>query len=90
MDKHSQKIDVLKRPIEVGDLVAYTTGGGHRSAVQNIGRVIRWSAKQVQVSRINVKTGQQEESVRSVDVAKLVVVTDQYQSNKERYPENFI
>lgn len=90
MPKHEQKIDALKRPIDVGDLVAFTTGGGHKRAVMSLGRVIRWSAKQVQINPVNIKTGEQSEHVKSVDLAKIIVVTEQYQANKENYPEYFI
>lgn len=87
-----QKVDRLKRPINLGDYVTYCKGGGKSSAVMGIGIVVKWSSQQVQISPVDFSSLKPYDinSTRSVAMEKLLVVTEQMAANKQNYPELFI
>lgn len=93
IEKFGQKIDRLNRPIHVGDIVTFCKGGNKSSAIMSVAEVVKWSAEQVQVKEIDFKTMNPHPDLnltRSVPMHKLLVITDQIDANKQKYPELFI
>lgn len=90
LKKFGQKYDILKRPLHVGDYVVFCSGGGHSSSKMTIGKIFKWSSCQVQVEIFDKATLTQTKGVRSVDLAKVLAITEQMRINKTTYPEGYI
>lgn len=70
--------DILNRPILIGDSILVCTMYGIN--VEIVKRVI--GENMVVIGEGN--------STQNLNVRKCVVITEQLQSNKDKYPENFI
>ena len=79
------KQDLLRRPIKLGDKVAYAIGYGSSGYGINTGYVIRIGKNTVNVSDDpNATKGNRK------NLDKIIVITGQDALNRDKYPELYI
>ena len=82
--------DQLKHTVELDDYVAFCLSNHNGTAIMAIGKVVGFTPKNVKVHRILPKPNTNIIKSEHVPLKKLVVVTEQYLYNQDKFPERFI